>query len=136
MLNFSQPAVVVAQELLGKIICRKHDDGTIIRLRITETEAYAADCPFVYQEPPFYTVVEWLVREQQLMVTCFCSVNPDNVVIMKTENCESQEAVVTALNFTSDDIWLEDGGETPEILARERSFLPDNELVNFRIKEK
>lgn len=37
---FSQPATELAPALLGKFLCRKLDDGTILRVRITETEAY------------------------------------------------------------------------------------------------
>ena len=33
-------AVTVAEKLLGKILVRQFDDGTIARYRITETEAY------------------------------------------------------------------------------------------------
>jgi DNA-3-methyladenine glycosylase len=33
-------AVTVAEKLLGKILVRKFDDGTIVHYRITETEAY------------------------------------------------------------------------------------------------
>lgn len=37
---FSQTATELAPALLGKYLCRKLDDGTILRVRITETEAY------------------------------------------------------------------------------------------------
>ena len=36
---FSSPATVLAPDLLGKIICRRTENG-IIRSRITETECY------------------------------------------------------------------------------------------------
>ncbi len=37
---FERKAEEVAQDLLGKIICRKEDDGFVIKCRITVTEAY------------------------------------------------------------------------------------------------
>jgi len=37
---FDRDTVVVAQELLGKVLCRRLESGKIIRGRITETEAY------------------------------------------------------------------------------------------------
>ncbi len=37
---FLQEVLTVAPELLGKILVRKFDDGTIQRLKITEAEAY------------------------------------------------------------------------------------------------
>jgi len=38
--DFSADAVTMARTLLGKWLCRRLDDGTLIRRRITETEAY------------------------------------------------------------------------------------------------
>ena len=37
---FSAPATQLAPDLVGKLICRRLDDGTILRYRITETECY------------------------------------------------------------------------------------------------
>ena len=37
---FSAPATQLAPDLVGTLICRRHDDGTILRCRITETECY------------------------------------------------------------------------------------------------
>ena len=37
---FHRDALTVASELAGKILARKLPDGTVIRIRITETEAY------------------------------------------------------------------------------------------------
>ena len=40
MIDFSADAVAMARALLGKWLCRRLDDGTLIRRRITETVAY------------------------------------------------------------------------------------------------
>ena len=37
---FHRPCLTVAQELVGKILARRLPDGSILRLRIRETEAY------------------------------------------------------------------------------------------------
>lgn len=42
-LFYSQNAVVVAEKLLGKILVRVWEDGSISRYRITETEAYMGE---------------------------------------------------------------------------------------------
>ncbi|EAY03371.1 hypothetical protein TVAG_489150 [Trichomonas vaginalis G3] len=39
---FKDDVVEVAKKLIGKLICRKFEDGTIKKFRINETEAYAA----------------------------------------------------------------------------------------------
>lgn len=40
---FEQKTVVVAKQLLGKIICRKLSDGTVLKGKIVETEAYTQE---------------------------------------------------------------------------------------------
>jgi DNA-3-methyladenine glycosylase len=40
---YRSDAVTVAEKLLGKILVRKFDDGTMARYRITETEAYLGE---------------------------------------------------------------------------------------------
>lgn len=42
-LYFEKPAEELAQWLLGKILCRKLDNGENLRFRIVETEAYGKD---------------------------------------------------------------------------------------------
>jgi len=40
---FTQDVLKVAPGLVGKLICRQFEDGSILRLRITETEAYKGE---------------------------------------------------------------------------------------------
>ena len=40
---FARPCPEAARELVGKLLCRRFPDGTIIKLRITETEAYCGE---------------------------------------------------------------------------------------------
>ena len=37
---FARPATELAPELLGKLLCRRLPDGSVLRTRITETECY------------------------------------------------------------------------------------------------
>ena len=40
---FARDCLAVAPELVGKLLCRRLSDGTVRRLRITETEAYRGE---------------------------------------------------------------------------------------------
>ena len=40
---FHRPCVTVAEDLVGKILVHKMSDGTVYRLRISETEAYCGE---------------------------------------------------------------------------------------------
>ena len=40
---FHRPCLTVAQELVGKVLAHRLPDGTILRLRISETEAYCGE---------------------------------------------------------------------------------------------
>ena len=40
---FHRPCLVVADDLVGKILARRMPDGSILRLRISETEAYCGE---------------------------------------------------------------------------------------------
>ena len=46
--DYSVDAVTMAKALAGAWLCRRLDDGTVFRLRITETEAYCGE--FWYNE--------------------------------------------------------------------------------------
>ena len=37
---YSSDALALASDMLGKVLCRRSDDGVVRRYRITETEAY------------------------------------------------------------------------------------------------
>ena len=41
--DYSVDAVTAAKALLGAWLCRRLDDGTVVRRRITETEAYCGE---------------------------------------------------------------------------------------------
>ena len=41
--DYAVDAVTMAKALVGAWLCRRLDDGTVIRRRITETEAYCGE---------------------------------------------------------------------------------------------
>ena len=43
--DYAVDAVTMAKALVGAWLCRRFDDGTIVRRRITETEAYCGEDP-------------------------------------------------------------------------------------------
>ena len=43
--DYSIDAVTAAKALVGAWLCRRFDDGTVVRRRITETEAYCGEDP-------------------------------------------------------------------------------------------
>jgi len=137
----AHPAKDVAIALLGKLICHKTENGTVSRWRITGSEAYPGDCPYVFKDAPFYTVGEWIAHENMLMLTCTSSESPDNVVIYGVDSHSGANAVTEALGITSgkaypnSHLWLEDDGTKVEFVAGERSFLPDGDLVNFKVTQ-
>ena len=43
--DYAVDAVTAAKALVGAWLCRRIDDGTVVRRRITETEAYCGEDP-------------------------------------------------------------------------------------------
>ena len=43
--DYAVDAVTMAKTLVGAWLCRRFDDGTVVRRRITETEAYCGEDP-------------------------------------------------------------------------------------------
>ena len=43
--DYAVDAVTAAKALVGAWLCRRMDDGTVMRRRITETEAYCGEDP-------------------------------------------------------------------------------------------
>lgn len=96
--DFSQcHAPEIARELLGKRLCRKREDGTIVRLRITVTEAYEGDDTACYgveyvegectykrtaaNAPLFEPGGAWCVYGGMLLLACGEKGVPENVLI-------------------------------------------------------
>ena len=49
--DYAVNAVMAAKVLVGAWLCRRLDDGTVIRRRITETEAYCGEIWYNERNP-------------------------------------------------------------------------------------
>ena len=149
---FARPADEVASDLLGKIICRKMDDGFVMRCRITETEAYFGTESFCYgyggKNPQnknviFYSVGKVCYYAEMLMVSCFDKLSPDNVLIRSVDLHSGPEKSAEALDIkevlneedltSSDIIWLEDDGAKIEYSFSERVNIRSDSKYNFKV---
>ena len=116
---FMQPADVLAPQLLGKCLCRKLSDGTVVRFRITETEAYCHDDSACYgtahadcgnnekitkaTAPLFEKGATCCIYAQMLLIACGPEGKPDNVLIRKAGNqqqyCDGPNLLCQALQI-------------------------------------
>lgn len=140
---FSGPAPELARWLLGKNLCRKRPDGRIVRLTITETEAYGHDDPACYgyggkktqaNAPLFERGGICCVYGEMLLVACGEKGEPDNVLIRRagyeSTYCGGPILVCEELGLgkadsgidllTSDTLWLEGIDEIREYCQIQR----------------
>lgn len=152
---FHQSADRLAQELLGKIICRKmKEDGFVMRCRIIETEAYfVGDEPFCYGgksknlrniDTMFYSVGNLCAYADMLMISCTNENTSDNVLIRGVDCYPCPTNVIEALDIesgmnaelcASDTVWLQDDGVQVEFIASKRVNIPDDALRNFKVSK-
>lgn len=149
---FIRSADEVAKDLLGKIICRKMDDGFIMRCRITETEAYFGEESFCYgyggknprnKNVIFYSVGNVCHYADMLMISCNDESSPDNVLIRSVDLHNGPMKAVEALDITealneadltaSDVIWLEDDGAKVEFTVSERVNIRSDTRYNYKV---
>ena len=123
---FERSADKVADDLLGKFICRKLDDGTVLRWCITETEAYD-DCEKVTYKSNdmFKETGKWCPYNGMLMINCTSKQGTDNVLI-RSVDClqgpyklaemlkikEIKNKITNQSTIDNDKLWLEDYGFT------------------------
>lgn len=136
---FARSCLQVAPELCGKLLCRRLDDGRVLSLRITETEAYngTADtachahrgrtprAEMLWREPGTVYVylcygIHWLLN-----VITGQAEDPQGVLIRACDGfggpgkLTKQLRISGELNgcsfLSSDQIWLEDDGFRPRI---------------------
>ena len=126
--HFSDP-VKAAKWLLGKVICRKLPDGEVVRLYITETEAYYYEDEACYghdgkitkdNKPLFGKCGTGCAFGTMFLIVCGAEGRSDNVLIRSAGNehvyFNGPYKIYDGLqlkNFrsvdllTSDDLWLE-----------------------------
>lgn len=146
--KFSDP-VEAAKWLLGKVICRKLPNGEIVRLHITETEAYKHDDESCYGYGGKKTDANAPLFEKQagtgcvfggmLLISCGEIGKPSNVLIRSAGNehvyFNGPFKIYDGLqlkNFrsvdllTSDDLWLESPAEEKRCCQTTRVGLPES----------
>ncbi|MCL2570162.1 MAG: DNA-3-methyladenine glycosylase [Firmicutes bacterium] len=131
---FKRNVVILAQELLGKVLCRKLADGQVLRIRITETEAYGGaddsashashgmtkrNAPMFGRGGTIYVYLCYGIHEILNIISGEVG-DPQGVMIRGVDNLFGPGKVTKALCVTrelcnhditnSQDIWLEDDG--------------------------
>ena len=142
--DFSADAVTLASRLLGKFLCRRLADGTVLRRRITETEAYfgeedtachahrgrtprtdvmyeAGGCAYVYLCYGMHELLNVVTGPKD---------RPEAVLIRGVEGADGPGKLTKLLHITrafnrvrfatSADLWLEDDGFSPRCLRTPR----------------
>lgn len=152
---FARAAGAVAKDLLGKIICRKLENGAIKRLLITETEAYFKDETFCYgysknkSNEMFYSTGKWCAFASMLMISCGNCESPDNVLIRRVVNLDSFSEINGPCNVLSaletpnryhaepdDALYIADiGAEVEEITEELRVNIDSDRKLNFTIRK-
>ena len=142
---FARPCLVVSQELVGKVLCRRTESGEIRRLRITETEAYCGEndtaCHAhkgrtarteVFYGPAgtLYIYLCYGIHWMLNIVTGDVG-DPQAVLIRACENAEGPGRLTKALGIDKrynavslsqceETFWLEDDGLAFEVVAAPR----------------
>ena len=141
---FHRDCLEVAPDLVGKLLCRQQPDGSIKRLRITETEAYrgeedtachahkgrtkrtevlyaASGTLYVYLCYGIHWLMNVITGEQE---------QPQGVLIRACQGAEGPGRLTKALGITGEytwqtvaecpDLWFEDDGCRPGIQTAPR----------------
>jgi DNA-3-methyladenine glycosylase len=141
---YARDCLTVAEELVGKWLCRRLPDGALLRLRITETEAYRGEedtaCPraqgphppaeVLYGSPGTLYVylcygIHWLLN-----IVTGTAGYPQAVLIRACEHAEGPGRLTRALSIdgafhggsilSSDALWIEDDGTKPVVITARR----------------
>ena len=140
---YHRPCLTVAEELVGKILVHRLSDGTMLRLRISETEAYCGEddtachahkgrtrrTEVLYADAGTIYVylcygIHWLLN-----VVTGDAEDPQAVLIRACVDASGPGKLTKALQITGelnrgsilgDELWIEDDGFSCEIAARKR----------------
>lgn len=141
---FSAPATKLAPDLIGKLLCVRREDGSVIRARITETECYFGEqdsaCHASRGRTPrtdtlymrggvAYVYLCYGMHELFNVVTGPAD-HPEAVLIRGVENAPGPGRATKYLGITraynrlplnvQTGLWLEDDGTRPEFIATPR----------------
>lgn len=153
---FSQPADDFGKWLIGKLLCRRLSDGSELRFRITETEAYCHDDSACYGKdgkitdataPLFDKGGVCCIYANMLLIVCGKPDEPDNVLIRQAgdENkcCKGPVLLCETLGINKEmhgmdlldsnsPLWIEDDGKSVSCYAAERIGLGKDVLKKDR----
>ena len=132
---FARPCPEAARELVGKLLCRRMIDGTVKRLRITETEAYCGEADTACHAhrgrtartetlyAPAGTLYVYLCYGIHWMLNIVTGAegDPQAILVRACESAEGPGRLTKALRIDgtfnkrtleelSDTLWLEDDG--------------------------
>lgn len=132
---FARPCPEAARELVGKVLCRQMPDGSVKRLRITETEAYygeadtachahkgrTARTETLYATPGTLYVYLCYGIHWMLNIVTGEKDDPQAILVRACEGAEGPGRLTKALRIDgsfnkkpleelSDTLWLEDDG--------------------------
>lgn len=140
---YDKEATELAPQIVGKLLCVKTEDGTIKKLRITETECYFGEedtachahkgktkrtAPLFERGGIAYVYLCYGIHELFNVVTGAQN-HPEAVLIRAVEGANGPGKATKALGITrkfntasllGDEIWLEDDGYRPKTVAKPR----------------
>ena len=138
---FKRPATELAPDLLGKLLCRRLPDGTVLRRRIVETECYFGEedtachahkgrtprTDTLYQQGGIAYVYLCYGIHSLLNIVTGEQDHPEAVLIRGVEGAIGPGRVTKALGITcaenrmaltpENGLWIEDDGTLPPELA-------------------
>lgn len=138
---FHRDKLTVARELAGKLIVRRHSDGTVIKVRITETEAYGGEedkachaskgrtprTELLYQKAG--TIYVYLCYGMHWLMNIISGEEgtPQGVLLRAGENLSGPAKLTKAISVDkhfngmsicdNDEIWIEDDGKRFDIVT-------------------
>ena len=142
--DYSVDAVTVAKSLLGAWLCRRLDDGTVVRRRITETEAYCGEedtachahkgrtarTDVMYSPGGCAYVYLCYGMHEMLNVVTGREGRPEAVLIRGVDGAEGPGRLTRALHIdrslnrenlvSSQRLWIESDGVCPKFTASPR----------------
>ena len=141
---YKKDALTAARELVGKIICKKSENGEILRMRIIETECYLGEGDTACHASRGMTERNsplWLEGGYTYVYLCYGMYNMFNVIMGEsgepqgvlvrgvegyagpgkfTEFCSIDRSFNKIDMKTSNVLWIEDDGTIPELVSSPR----------------
>lgn len=161
---FHRDCLKVSPELVGKIIARRDEDGNIIRLRITETEAYRGEEDTACHASKGRTKrTELLYGDAGVIYVYLCygmhwlmnvitgeKEQPQGVLFRACEVYDGPAKLTKRLGinggfngqplYGNDTVWVEDDGYKPDIITLPRVGInyatPEYRDILWRFKDK